>query len=347
MIETSVQCETVHQNIIRKIHIDTVAIMKYVCVALVCLSVVGGLINCSPVDLFPERVLTKLPEQGKSVAIVNKLAKSIMEMFPDTNERQALEALEGIDGLEEHLESVERSKNLQDSVKDTPSTSTDDVASKVPEVVDLTKEIKNEELPEVPAIADDLTKEIKSLELPADGTDTKVVNRRRRTVAVTGPFEEEPVHSSQIIKRNTDFIIGYLKNPVSAVKSPGDVASKLPIIGDLTKGIKNEEPVILEPTSEGTDSTGTDVVSRKRRSDVVPGTRKLNDVPYVEARYEVENSVPEPQSARSSRSGHFVKGNGDFMVSEPDALGSNRPVIIYINKLARLHLENIDSDDSD
>lgn len=110
-------------------------------------------------------------------------------------------------------------------------------------------------------------------------------------------------------------------------------------IDDFTTEEKAEEQVKqLEPKPEGAEAE-----SRKRRSAIIPATKIVNPgKPHVEDRYQPA------LSGHSVHSGHFLKDQGDFIVSDPQALeGSNRPVIIYINKMCKLHLQSSNSDGED
>lgn len=281
--------------------------MKNVCVLLVCLSVVCGFINCSPMsplDMFPEKVLTKQPEHESSVldmsnAMVSKFVKLIVGSNPSINEHEALEALKEIDGIKEHLESMEH-------LKQDPA-----VSGSVKEVDGLKKRVESVEPSQDPAV----------------GASVKEIDEVKESMEHLTHSEDSDVSVESMEK--------HLRDDVSATEDfsskvpSGYVASKLLVVGDLTEGTKDEEKVILEPISDGTVA---EVVSRKRRAANVPPT-KIVAKPYVEARYQVENS------ARPADSAHFLK-ESNFMISDPDALYQNgRPVIIYIGKLASLNLQ--------
>lgn len=150
----------------------------------------------------------------------------------------------------------------------------------------------------------------------------------------------------QIPIKVVEAIVAAIKEAISGKDKPQrpigeDVRLSEPLsvaaeqIDEITKEEKHEKQAEQEAKSEGTDTQ-----SRKRRNAIIPATKIVNpDKPYVEDRYRPT------LSSHPQHSGHFVKDQGDFIVSDPQALeGSNRPVIIYINKMCKLHLQSSNSE---
>lgn len=234
--------------------------IKCICWALVCLGVLGGLIDCSPfspMDMVPERVLVKPPhskaDHDKATHdilqlpsdVMQKLGEMIIGMIPPSSsghkQHESLEMHE-IEGLEKHLAHMEKLN---------------------------------------PAGYKDISSKI-----PIEGVSH--------------------LHVEALLPEEENF-------------------------GDLTKQTENEELVKPETKSEDAES-----ISRKRRHTITPATKVVNKKPYVEARYEIEDT-PHPHAAKS----RFVQENNDFIVSDPQGLEENsRPIIIYVNNCKNIHLES-------
>lgn len=134
--------------------------MKLIYSAMVCLSVVGGLINCTPVSpiftvlpnnqplptslvepsaYYPEHVLPKQqPLSTPLVEMAKKLEEVLASLIPSTDERKEFEEIEG---LKEYLENEKRLKNAEMPVDASYFEKLDDLGTPL----DSTKETKPDE----------------------------------------------------------------------------------------------------------------------------------------------------------------------------------------------------------
>lgn len=215
---------------------ETIDIMKSICIALVCLSVVGGLIDCtpfSPMGFLSEDVLTKKQPESDATSldpreILKKLVKMITEFIPGTGGSK-----------DAKLEEIEK---LKEQLKNLPNPTGSPMGDILGLPHDITKKVEEkakqeERKPEEPKQEEPKQDEPKQDEpIKSEATDLKSRKRRNVIVPATKVLNKPRVEGRYAID-NTDVQI--------AAKEKGRFLDSNIMISDPDLLDGNKGPVVI------------------------------------------------------------------------------------------------------